>query len=114
LCSSRFAQFSIFYKSTIIQNKNGSEGNIAEDRIDEVFQSSSSHSENNLSSIIKNPLEKKSLYDIYDKEKKMRRTSWQNKLDKRRRKGGISSILDENGLDRQKRNSWWNIFDKQR
>ncbi|XP_063696016.1 oxidation resistance protein 1 isoform X3 [Culicoides brevitarsis] len=63
--------------------------------------------------------------DGYDKEKKRRRSSWQAKLERRRRKQGFLQtgdaamsnetldvdMLPENGVyNRQKRHSWWTIF----
>lgn len=59
----------------------------------------------------------------YDNEKKKRRSSWQAKLDRRKRKQGFVSVVDsDNNLKndiplasefnygRQKRHSWWTIF----
>lgn len=56
-------------------------------------------------------------------KEKRRRSSWQAKMDRRRRKGMSSSLDDDSnkydiglppiggsGYTRQKRNSWWNIF----
>uniref|UniRef100_A0A336M9B8 CSON013901 protein n=1 Tax=Culicoides sonorensis TaxID=179676 RepID=A0A336M9B8_CULSO len=62
--------------------------------------------------------------DGYDKEKKRRRSSWQAKLDRRRRKQGVlqTGSINDDTLDvdmiptpdgmyqRQKRHSWWTIF----
>lgn len=61
--------------------------------------------------------------DDPDNDSKRRRSSWQAKLDRRRRKGTIepetvgNSDLIENlpdkfdiNANRQKRHSWWNIF----
>lgn len=79
---------------------------------------SESDIENDPSSVLTVP-------DGYDKEKKRRRSSWQAKLDRRRRKQGVlqtGETMNNDTLDvdmiptpdgiyqRQKRHSWWTIF----
>lgn len=86
------------------------------------YQSSRSTSE---SDIENDPAVVLQVPDGYDKEKKRRRSSWQAKLERRRRKQGflatgdainnpetldVDMIPDGGMYHRQKRHSWWTIF----
>lgn len=84
------------------------------------------HSRNSESDIENDPSSVLTVPDGYDKEKKRRRSSWQAKLDRRRRKQGVlqtgETSINNDTLDvdmiptpdgiyqRQKRHSWWTIF----
>lgn len=102
---------------------NSRKASIASSNSSDKYQSSRTTSE---SDIENDPSSVLTVPEGYDKEKKRRRSSWQAKLDRRRRKQGVLQTGDamntNDTLDvdmiptpdgiyhRQKRHSWWTIF----